>query len=99
MTRRVTSPRIRALCADGANIGVGCTQVFIAFDLASIDDGRSKEETVAAILADLGTATPLAGERVTYPGKRSAETRRKHLAEGIPVDAELWQEACGLVSD
>ncbi|MBT3342613.1 MAG: 3-dehydro-L-gulonate 2-dehydrogenase [Gemmatimonadetes bacterium] len=85
------------IAGDGANIGVGCTQVFIAFDLASIDDGRSKEETVASILADLGSAAPLEGEKVTYPGQRSADTRRLNLAEGIPVDAEIWQEACGML--
>ncbi|HCV23999.1 MAG TPA: 2,3-diketo-L-gulonate reductase, partial [Candidatus Latescibacteria bacterium] len=54
------------------------------------------EEIMATILDDLTTATPLEGERVTYPGQRSAETRRQNLAEGIPVDAELWQGALAL---
>jgi 3-dehydro-L-gulonate 2-dehydrogenase len=81
------------ITGSGADVGVGCVQIFIAFDLASIDDGRSAEETVATILADFGTAIPLEGERVTYPGQRSAETRRENLAQGIPVDDEIWQAA------
>lgn len=84
------------ISSSGADIGVGCAQIFLAFDLAAIDDGNSAAETVAAVLADLATAAPLEGERVTYPGQRSAETRRRNMAEGIPVDPELWQEICSL---
>jgi len=81
---------------EGANLGVGCVQIFIAFDLATLGEGDDHEEIVATILDDLTTAPPLEGERVTYPGQRSAETRRQNLAEGIPVDAELWQGALAL---
>ncbi len=84
------------IAGSGADIGVGCVQIFIAFDLATIAEGQSPEQTIAAILADLGTAAPLEGERVTYPGQRSAETRRRNLADGIPVDAEIWQEVLAL---
>ena len=80
------------IALDGAAIGVGCAQVFLAFALAAIDDGDSAAEIVAAVLADFGAATPLEGERVTYPGQRSAETRRLNMAEGIAVDAEFWAE-------
>ena len=83
------------IASEGADIGAGCSQVFLAFDLAAIDDGNAAE-TVAAVLADLATATPLEGERVTYPGQRSSEIRRRNMADGVPVDAEFWRETRSL---
>jgi LDH2 family malate/lactate/ureidoglycolate dehydrogenase len=30
-------------------------------------------------------------QRVRYPGERTLEIRKQNLAEGVPVEAQIWQ--------
>jgi 3-dehydro-L-gulonate 2-dehydrogenase len=62
----------------------GLSQVFLAIDAASLADRDEMTRVVDAILADL---------QVRFPGQRTAETRARNLAEGIPVDPSAWQFA------
>jgi 3-dehydro-L-gulonate 2-dehydrogenase len=59
----------------------GISQVFIAVDAASLATREEATRMIEAIVAAAG---------VRYPGQRAAEARRGNLAEGIPVDPEVW---------
>lgn len=66
----------------------GLSQMFIAFDLSSLGD-----PVFSASVVDRAVASMLAGAedgRVRYPGQRTLETRRRNLAEGIPVEPSIW---------
>ncbi len=67
----------------------GLSQVFLAFDLPSIDGGGEAREAVVAGILD-SVRGPLAGERLRTPGERIAQARRDNLERGIPVDEQLW---------
>src|SRR2546423_1599909 len=59
----------------------GLSQLFLALDPSSLDGGDAGSTVVDRILADLH-----AGEHVRHPGERTLETRRRSIAEGVPVD-------------
>jgi 3-dehydro-L-gulonate 2-dehydrogenase len=70
------------------------SQVFLAFDPSSLG-GRDAASLASQIVEHL--QSPSAdGERPRYPGERTLETRRRNLAEGIPVDAEIWRKVKSL---
>jgi 3-dehydro-L-gulonate 2-dehydrogenase len=60
----------------------GLSQVFIAIDVASLNDSRGSARIIAGILEHL---------EARYPGERTLERRRANLADGIPVEPEDWQ--------
>jgi 3-dehydro-L-gulonate 2-dehydrogenase len=69
------------------------SQVFIAFDIAKPAGAAWVEAEVENIIADLHTARPDAPDaEVMFPGERVLKTRQENLANGIPVDATVWQE-------
>ena len=67
----------------------GLSQIFLAFDVASLSDRRGADAVVDAIL-DYARQPTSDGTRVRYPGERTIETRRQSLADGIPVDQAVW---------
>ena len=69
----------------------GLSQVFIAFDPASVG-GTDWGEVVDRVVADLHGS----GESVRYPGERTLETRERNLREGVPVDPDLWAAVTAL---
>jgi 3-dehydro-L-gulonate 2-dehydrogenase len=60
----------------------GLSQVFLAFDVASIAGRDEGARVVEAILADL---------QVRYPGERTFDARRQNLEDGIPVEPSAWR--------
>ena len=66
------------------------TQVFLVFDLATIDRAGARESVVNGILESL--RGPGTGERLRYPGERIAQLRRDNLIQGIPVRPDLWEK-------
>jgi 3-dehydro-L-gulonate 2-dehydrogenase len=64
------------------------SQVFIAIDPAALGEGDS-DAAVERIVADLHRPTK-DGTRPRFPGERTLETRARNMAEGIPVDPEIW---------
>jgi 3-dehydro-L-gulonate 2-dehydrogenase len=68
----------------------GLSQVFVAFDVSSPASRDAMRPVVERVIADL-LDVPAAGDRVRYPGQRTLETRRRNLAEGIPVDPSVWK--------
>jgi 3-dehydro-L-gulonate 2-dehydrogenase len=69
------------------------SQVFIAMDPSSL--GGQEISTIADRIIDhLHAASD--GSRPLYPGERTLETRRRNLADGVPVDAEIWKQVQAL---
>src|SRR5262245_8557586 len=64
----------------------GLSQVFIALAVPE----RDRDEVLTEIIEFLQSA-PAAGSRVRYPGERTLEIRKQNLAEGIPVDPDVWE--------
>jgi 3-dehydro-L-gulonate 2-dehydrogenase len=71
------------------------TQVFLAFDLPTIDQAQAREDVIEGIIGSLRrpgahtTATADSGS-VRYPGEKILLTRAQNLAEGIPVEPRIW---------
>jgi 3-dehydro-L-gulonate 2-dehydrogenase len=73
------------------------SQVFIAIDVASLAGEKIVEETVACIVEDFQDVPPLDGvSGIRYPGQGMRNTREDNLANGIPVDADLWAEVLSM---
>ena len=73
------------------------SQVFIAIDVASLAGSRIVEETVDRIIRDFQDVPPLEGvSEIRYPGQGMLATREDNLANGIPVDPDLWAEVLAL---
>jgi 3-dehydro-L-gulonate 2-dehydrogenase len=68
------------------------SQVFIAIDVTPLG---GHEQIADAIVQHLHE-TPPGDAPVRYPGERTLETRRRNLAEGIPVDEATWNWIRGL---
>jgi 3-dehydro-L-gulonate 2-dehydrogenase len=70
----------------------GLSQLFLALDPSSLGGDDAGSTVVDRILADLH-----ANERVRHPGERTLETRRRSMAQGVPVDQGVWEEVKGLL--
>jgi 3-dehydro-L-gulonate 2-dehydrogenase len=70
------------------------SQVFLALDPQSLG-GADAYAVVDAAVDHLRAPGP-DGQRPRYPGERTLETRRRNLADGVPVDPEVWQVVRGL---
>jgi 3-dehydro-L-gulonate 2-dehydrogenase len=66
------------------------SQVFIAFDISGLGDAGEATRMADHIIEHLH-ATVTSGEQVRYPGERTLETRKRNLAEGIPVEPSMWE--------
>jgi 3-dehydro-L-gulonate 2-dehydrogenase len=66
------------------------SQVFLALNPSSLG-GADTQAIVHRIIDDLHVPSR-DGRRPRYPGERTLETRRRNLAEGVPVDADIWAE-------
>jgi 3-dehydro-L-gulonate 2-dehydrogenase len=60
----------------------GLSQVFIAIDVASMNDSDGAARIMGGILEHLEAA---------YPGQRTLERRRVNLTDGIPVEPSDWR--------
>ncbi len=67
------------------------SQVFLAFDLPSIDKGGLAAQVRNQIIEYVHDAKASGDQRVRYPGERTLEIRKQNLAEGVPVEAQIWQ--------
>ena len=69
------------------------SQVFIAIDVNSLPNRDAYLEQVKSTLADLQTSTPREeGKPPTYPGQHMMAVRRENMANGIPVEEDVWQK-------
>jgi 3-dehydro-L-gulonate 2-dehydrogenase len=67
------------------------SQVFLAFDPSLIDQGSENAKVVDEIVEYVQGAKASSEAKVRYPGQRTLEIRKQNLAEGIPVDPQVWQ--------
>ena len=73
------------------------SQVFIAINAIEMMGEAALDETVAAIIDDFRTATPLdENEKVRYPGEGMLRIRRESLEKGVLVDEAQWQALLGM---
>jgi 3-dehydro-L-gulonate 2-dehydrogenase len=73
------------------------SQVFFAIDPAAAAQSGAPNDIADQIIAHLQRhSSPSEGE-VRYPGQRVLQTRKQNLAEGIPVDPEIWCEVQSLL--
>ncbi len=70
------------------------SQVFIAINPAS--PASASTNIADEIIAYLHATPSAPGKSVRYPGERVLETRKQNLAEGIPVDPQIWREVQAL---
>lgn len=69
----------------------GLSQVFIAIDISKLNNYSSIAGMVEKIIDDYHGSVPVDGaKKVTYPGERVLQTRKKNLANGIPVQQHVW---------
>ncbi len=75
----------------------GCSQIFIAFDPDRLGSAAHMQEVVEGMAAYVNGSTPADPDRsVTYPGQNTRRTRAEHLANGVIVDDDIWQEVRAL---
>ena len=72
----------------------GLSQVFIAINLAAVDQNKLAAEVADVIIESLQTS-----EGVRYPGENVLKTRRENLEHGIPVEESAWDELQTLLGE
>ena len=70
----------------------GLSQTFLAFDLRKIDKETASRKLTNQIIDFVQGPDGSGTERVRYPGQRTLEIRHQNLAEGIPVEPEVWEQ-------
>lgn len=73
----------------------GVSQTFIAIHPAAL--GTDPGPIIDDVLADVHATPPTTpGTAVMHPGERTMQTREQSLREGVVVDADIWQQVCGM---
>ncbi len=72
------------------------SQVFIAFDLAAVDQGGNAATVADQVIQYLHGSRESADGSVRYPGEQVLKIRRDNLANGVPVDAAIWNEVLAI---
>lgn len=68
------------------------SQVFIAFDPASLGPADAAARIADDVIAHFQMPPGSGGERVRYPGEQVLKIRSENLAKGIPVDQSIWSK-------
>ncbi len=67
------------------------SQVFIAIDLNHLANHSTIASAVENIISEYHQSIPIdETKKVTYPGERVLQTRKKNLSNGIPVQKKVW---------
>jgi 3-dehydro-L-gulonate 2-dehydrogenase len=66
----------------------GLSQVFLAFDLSSIDHANENTKLVDQVINYVQGSEAAGEDKVRYPGQRTLKSRKQNLAEGIPPTRE-----------
>jgi 3-dehydro-L-gulonate 2-dehydrogenase len=71
----------------------GLSQVFIAMNLRKLNNFPAIEKTLNDIITDFKNSVPISEQiKIRYPGEQVVKIRAKNLANGIPVNREVWEE-------
>ncbi len=69
------------------------SQVFIAIDISKLGNHSLITKTIEGILKDYHQSIPIDdAKKIVYPGEGVLQTRKKNLANGIPVLKKVWEE-------
>jgi len=68
----------------------GLSQIFLAIDPSMPRDTAFAARLADEVIENLHASPAVDTARVTFPGERTLETRRRNLVEGVPVDPEIW---------
>lgn len=69
------------------------SQLFIAIDISKLSNHSLIAKTVEGIIEDYHQSVPVdASKKITFPGERVLQSRKKNLAHGIPVLQKIWDE-------
>jgi 3-dehydro-L-gulonate 2-dehydrogenase len=76
----------------------GLTQVMIAIDPSFVNhDKNGIEELINLVLEDVKSSVPAKeGGKVYYPGESTINRRKDNLANGIPVNEDIWNSICNM---
>lgn len=76
----------------------GLTQVMIAIDPSFVNhDKNGIEDLINLVLEDVKSSVPeKEGGKVYYPGESTINRRKDNLANGIPVNEEIWNRICNM---
>lgn len=73
------------------------SQVFIAIDIIQLGETSVINRTIQAVIDDYLQSIPQDERmRISYPGQRVIETRKKNTENGIPVLKEVWEQVLSL---
>jgi 3-dehydro-L-gulonate 2-dehydrogenase len=72
------------------------SQVFIAIDLSKLANYTTISSALLSIIEDYKSAATSTGADIRYPGEGVVKTRKQNLADGIPVDKQVWDEILDL---
>jgi 3-dehydro-L-gulonate 2-dehydrogenase len=70
---------------------IALSQVFIAIDINRLGNHAGIAKVVENIIADYHQSIPEDKSRITWPGERVLQTRKKNLENGIPVLKQVWE--------
>jgi 3-dehydro-L-gulonate 2-dehydrogenase len=73
------------------------SQVFIALNLTTLPPSDSLCNIADEIIEHLQLPRSASEGEVRYPGERGLQTRKRNLAEGVPVDPKIWSEVQSLL--
>lgn len=80
-----------------SKIETDISQVFISIDLSKLSNHSSIAKALDAIIEDYHQSIPAdPSKKITYPGERVLNSRRKNLANGIPVLQKVWDKIMNL---
>jgi len=76
-----------------AGIETNISQLFIAIDISKLSNHSLIAKTVNEIIEDYHQSIPAdASKKITYPGERVLQTRKKNSTNGIPVLKKVWDQ-------
>lgn len=71
----------------------GISQIYLCIYPEVFNDKSLQERLVNEIIDYTHDVEPMnLGDKIYYPGERSAATRNKNMKEGIPVDKSIWRK-------
>lgn len=80
-----------------SKIETDISQVFISIDLSKLSNHSSIAKALDAIIDDYHQSIPAdPSKKITYPGERVLNNRKKNLANGIPVLQKVWDKIMAL---
>jgi len=71
----------------------GISQIYLCIYPDVFNDKNLQERLISEIIDYTHDVEPMnPGDKIYYPGERSAATRNKNIKDGIPVDKRIWKK-------